>query len=134
MTWAPYEYQKRVFEILNAHPTLAGKVFDRVPDATPFPHVQLSDESEWADRGSHTTEGWTATFVVHIWSRAFGRKETMDLMALIDGLLHNVDLAAVGWKDLSFRREFGTILIDDDNVTFHGVIRYKLLTGEKENE
>lgn len=129
MTWAPYEYQKRIFEILNADPTLAGKVFDRAPEQQGFPYVQIGD-GEYEDRGSHTTEGWTGVLTIHVWTRDESRKENEDWQAIIDGLLHTKNLAASGWTDLSFRRDLKTTIIEDDDVTYHGVLRYKLLTGE----
>ena len=130
MTWAQKEYQKRVFEILNANGTLAGKVFDRAPDATPFPYIEIEDGDTWTDRGSHATEGWESDLHVHVWTQGLGKSALYDLMEIVDGLLHKVDLGAAGWCDLSFRRDFSTIIAEDDNITHHGIIRYKLLTGE----
>jgi len=128
MTWAPYEYQKRIFEILNTG-TLSGKVYDRVPDQKAFPFAVIMNADEWTDRGSHTTDGWDGLFEIHTFTQGLGRKANLDLQAYIDGLLHNQNLAANGWVDLSFRRDFTTVFIEDDNTTFHGVQRYKLLTG-----
>ncbi len=129
MTWAPLEYQKRFLAILNADATLTGKVFDRAVEEQPFPYVQIG-EAEYEDRGSHTTEGWTGFLTVHVWTRGESRKQNEELQAIVDGLLHNKDLAASGWTDLSFRRDFKTTIVEDDDVTYHGILRYKLLTGE----
>jgi hypothetical protein len=132
VTWAPSEYQKRVYEILTGDANLMALVtgvFDNVPQGQAFPYIKIGDD-EFSDRGSHTTEGWSADLMIHVWAQGPGRKSVHTVMSHIDRLLHNKDLTAPGWTEVSFRRDFSTVFVEDDHVTYHGVIRFKLLTGE----
>lgn len=132
MTWAPIEYQKRIYEILTGDSTLMAKVsgiFDNVPQNQAFPFVKIGFD-EFTDRGSHTTEGWDAILVINVWAQGSGRKAVHEIQADIDRLLHRQDLTVSGWTEVSLRRDFSTVFVEDDDVTYHGVQRFKLLTGE----
>lgn len=133
MTWAPKEYQKRVYEILSASPALTAivgtRIYDRVPDDAQFPYVVIG-VAEFNGRDSHTHSGWTASITLAAWTQNLGRNQAFQILEIIETLLHNQTLGANGWHELSFRRDFSRVLAQDDNVTYEGVLRFNLLTGE----
>jgi hypothetical protein len=136
LPWAPTEAQKAVFSVLSADATLvnllgANKVFDHVPDNTPYPYVVLQ-VLPWTDRGNHTYEGWACEFQLTVWYRATGRGNlgVQTIQKRIDELLHRVDLCIEGWNSVGLRRTFVDIITDDDNVTKQGIQRFNLLIGE----
>lgn len=136
MTWAPQEIQKVLFTTLNgdaALTTLLGgnKVFDRVPDELPFPFITIGDIII-DDRGNHTWEGLSATITINSWYREAnaGRKKVQEIQNRIDQLIHKQDPCIEGWNVVSLRRGPANILIEDDNITIHGVQKFNLLIGE----
>lgn len=140
MTWAPQETQKAIYEILEADPalrTLLGataakpKVFDHVPDNTLEPYVTMQ-ALPWEDRSSHTDRGWSNTFQVNVWyapPSGRGNKDIQAIQKRIDELLHEQDICIDGWNIVVMRSAFVDIITEDDNVTKHGIQRFKLFLG-----
>lgn len=135
MTWGPQETQKTIFDTLSNDATLtallgASKIFDHVPDNTPFPFVTIGD-MVWEDRGNHTWDGLTGRLQINVWYRApgRGRKNVQEIQKRIDELLHSQDVCIDGWDIISLRRSTLEILIEPDNVTLHGVQIFNLLIG-----
>jgi hypothetical protein len=146
-TWAPQETQKEIFELLGNDATLVGllggtvygagpvhgdpKVYDLVPNETEYPYVSM-DISPFNDRGNHTKEGWECEFQINVFYRAPGRgkKQVQLIQKRIDELLHQSEICIEGWNNLGCRRLMADILTEDDNVTLHGIQRFKILLGE----
>lgn len=108
------------------------KVFDFVPDNTPYPYLVMQI-LPWTDRGSHTYEGFACEFQITTWYRkdnSRGNLPVQNIQKRIDELLHKTDPCIEGWNIISIRRTFVDILTDDDNVTKQGIQRFNLLTGE----
>lgn len=141
MTWAPTETQKTVYSILTSDEDLAAllggtcRVFDRVPDNAPFPYLTMQIKP-WTDRGNHTFEGLACELTIHAWyrengeTRGRGDLEVQKIQKRIDELLHSTDPCVDGWDIVGLRRSFIDILKDPDNVTLHGVQKFKLMIGE----
>ena len=140
MTFAPQEIQKTLYTVLStdsALQTLLGggasdkKVYDRVPQEQTFPFVTIGEIMN-VDRGSHNTEGYSNTITIHVWDQGLnaGRKQVQTIQKRIDELLHNQEPSISGWDVVCFRRSSSNVLIDPDNITFHGVQIFNLLTGE----
>lgn len=109
----------------------AQKVFDFVPDNEEFPYVTMQ-VLPFNDRGNHTKAGWQCEFQINVWYRAPGRGklQVQRIQAAIDSVLHLADLCVDGWNNLGLRRTLVDILVEDDNVTLHGIQRFNLLLGE----
>lgn len=146
MTWAPQQVQITVFTLLKADTSLATllnttvsgtqKIFDFVPDNTDFPFVVI-ESKPYEDRGSYTTEGLQAEISIHTWyqpggsSSVSGRgdKQVQLIQSRIDQLLHKQPVTISGWNALILRRSFIDIVVDPDNVTRHGIQKFKLFLG-----
>lgn len=146
MTWAPQETQIAVYNILKADSALmvllgttvggTQKVFDFVPDNTAFPFLVM-EPKPWEDRGNYTTEGLSAELWIHTWyqpgqSGSFtgrGDKQVQLIQSRIDQLLHKQPLSISGWNTLILRRSLVDIVVDPDNVTRHGIQKFKLFLG-----
>lgn len=131
MAWTPRELQKALFTELtgaSALTTLLGGsyIYDHVPQEHDFPFVVIG-EADLTDRGSHTTEGFTADLTVHSWVRSKGRKDLHLIMEQIDTALHNVSISVSGHNLLTLRREFNNTLVEPDGVTYHGVQTFRAL-------
>ena len=132
MSFGPKEVQITLYNMLTGDVTLMALitgVYDFVPDNKAFSFVTIG-EADWSDRGSQTTEGYTGTITINTWTQARGRATAHAIMAEIDRIIHNASASISGWSSLSLRRDFSTILVEDDAVTFHGVQRFKILIGQ----
>ena len=140
MYWGPTSTQKAIYDILTGDAqlqTLLGgtvsdkKVYDFVPDKQVFPFVTIG-EGKWEDRGSHTLEGLKSELIINVWYRApnRGRLKVQDIQKRIDELLHVQDPCIEGWNIVVLRRKFVDIIVEDDNVTLHGIQTFNIMIGE----
>lgn len=134
MTWAPTEAQKTIYEVLSGDATLTtllggAKIYDTVPDDMPYPYVVLYI-MPLEDRGCHTLEGFESEFQISVWSQERGNLPIQNIQKRIDELLHKSEPCIDGWNILSLRRTVVDIQIEDDNITRHGIQRFKILIGE----
>jgi len=136
MTWAPQEAQKTVYEILELDLVLSGLVtgvFDSasVPQDAEFPYITI-DPGSFGDRSSHTHRGFSTEMTIHVWDQSenLGRKRVQKIQKEVDRLLHTVNICIEGWNIISLRQSLCETFLDSDNITIHGVQRFKLLLGE----
>jgi len=136
VTWAPLELQKTIYEELTADVTLMALisgVFDStsVPQDQAFPYVTIGD-GPMEDRSNHTWRGHSADLTIHVWYRESGRgrKKVQQIQAEIDRILHAQDICVDGWNIVSFRQRFVDVIVDNDDVTLHGIQIFNLLIGE----
>ena len=139
--WAPTEVQKEIYSLLNSDTELVAligsdKVFDFVPDNTPFPYVTIYI-MPFTDRGNATNEGLACEFQISVWYQPGGRNSGVGNLPVqliqkrIDDLLQNNKLCINGWNTLQLRRTYIDIMTDIDNVTKHGIQRFRLFLGSK---
>jgi len=140
MTWPATETQKTIYGILStdaALQTLLGgtpldpKIYDFVPDNKPYPYIKLNIRP-WTDRANHTKDGFAAEPTIDVFYRAPGRGDlkVQQIQKRVDELLHNTDICVEGWNIIVFRRAFIDIMTEPDNVTLHGIQKFKLFLGE----
>ena len=123
--------QKAIFSTLSADSSLDSlvgnnKILDDVPQGTNYPYVQIGEETS-IDAGLKDKEAQEYTLTIHIWSRYRGNKETKEIAERIYTLLHNGAISVTGASLANFRNEFFTVLIDDDGLTRHGVMRFRAI-------
>lgn len=107
---------------------VGSRVYDDVPQETPFPYVVIGDDTsiEW-DQDCST--GSESTITLHTWSRYSGRMETKLMLQAIYGALHRNELTITGGHNVVCHAEFQESFLDPDGETRHGVIRFRLLTS-----
>jgi hypothetical protein len=136
MTWAPIEIQKAIYETLandtQLQPLITG-VFDSaaVPQNQEFPYVTINP-GQLVDRSNHTHRGFETQIQIDVWDQSenWGRKRVQLIQKEIDRLLHDVTICIEGWNIISLRQIQVEAFVDIDNVTMHGVQRFKLMIGE----
>jgi hypothetical protein len=129
MTAPAADLQKALFAALtgdNALTALLGgaKIFDHAPADVRFPYVTFGRTSiyDW----STSTEGGTEQlFTLHIWSKAGGKKETLDIMEVVKGSLDDAALALDEHHLVNLRFEYGEVRYDDDISVHHGLLRFR---------
>jgi len=127
---ASWALQKSVFEALTANGDLMASisgVYDHVPADTAFPYVTIG-ETAVTDWSSKTFDGQAHSFVLHVWSRARGRKEVKELLALTYDTLNGAALSVDAQQLVVLRFDFAQTLLDADGLTFHGIQRFRAVT------
>jgi hypothetical protein len=136
MAFAPEEVKKTIFTTLGATAALtsalggASKIYDHAPDGVAFPYVTIGVGDNADFRGSEDTDGWNHTVMIHVWTQNKGSKQALNIQEIISTALHRKELSFASFTNLSLLRDFQTVLVEDDNVTYHGVQRFLILTGE----
>jgi hypothetical protein len=124
--------QVAVFAALNGN--VGAGVYDAVPQGAAAPYVVIGEGTErpW---DTMTDEGSEETMTLHVWSRTAGSRQVKQVMAAVDGVLHDATLTLAGAQMVSLRREFVEVLKEPDAenpaLTWrHGVMRYRTLLTE----
>lgn len=136
MTWAPIAVQQAIFQTLaddaQLQPLIKG-VFDgaAVPQDQEFPFVTINP-GQLTDRSNHTHRGFETEIQVDVWDQSenWGRKRVQLIQKEIDRLLHDVTICFEGWNIITLRQISVEAFVDADNVTMHGVQRFRLMIGE----
>ena len=123
--------QIAIFNILNNDSTLDtlvgnNRIYDEVPQGSAYPYIEIGDETT-IDGGVKDKDGQEFTQTIHIWSRYRGSKEVKEIAERIYTLLHNVGISVSGASFANSRNEFFTILLDDDGLTRHGIMRFRVV-------
>jgi len=129
MASAAIELQKAVFAVLQADATLSemlggGKVYDHTKSDVAFPYVTFGRTSFY-DWSTGTEIGTEHLFTLHVWSKAKGKKETLDIMQRLEALLHDKPLSMSGFRLVNLRQEFAETRFDEDQSVYHGLIRFR---------
>jgi len=141
--------QKAIYSRLKANVALTdrleetgGGLYDNVPDETVYPRVVIGDDT-LVDWDTDTSFGAEMTLTIHVWTGspkgaeqviAAGRREVKELMALVYQALHEVDLAVESFDTVFIRREFSTSMVEGDGATRHGVMRFRAIVTEIEED
>lgn len=132
MASAGLELQKAINQALRQDAVLlallgGARIHDDVPQRTEFPYVTFG-QSIMRDWATSTEPGHEHVVTMHVWSRAAGRKQSHEIMAAIEDVLHDRALPLSGHRLVNLRHEFSDARRDPDGETYHGVIRYRAVT------
>ena len=135
MTAPAAEVQKAIYAALVADAGLVSKlggvrVYDHTPADVPFPYVTFGRTSVY-DWSTGTESGTEQLFTLHFWSKAKGKKETLDLMDLARACLADRALALDGHHLVNLRLEFAEARYDEDLAVHHGLLRFRAVTEEE---
>ena len=110
----------------NLTTTLGAKVFDDIPEETPYPYVQLGEDVA-IDYSTKDQTGSEVSVNVDVWSRYRGSLEAKNIMDRVHTLLHDSSLSVAGSNFINMRFEFSDIIRDPDGITRHGVMRFRAI-------
>ncbi len=106
--------------------SITSKVFDDVPEGTAYPYIVIGEETA-TDIGTHDKDATEHTLTIHVWSQYRGRKEIKEIMSEIYTSLHNSDITVSGASLVNIRHEFEQTLLENDGITRHGVMRFRVV-------
>ena len=129
------ELQKAVFARLGEASTLVGllggaRIFDHVPANPPFPYITFGRTSVY-DWSTDTEIGTEQLFTLHIWSKAKGKKEVLEIMERARTRLEDASLTlGDGHHLVNIKLEFAEARFDDDLSVHHGLLRFRAVMEE----
>ena len=129
MTAAAAELQKAIFASLSSDAALVAllggvRIFDQAPANVAFPYITFGRTSVY-DWSTGTESGAEQLFTLHVWSKAKGKKEALEIMELARGTLHDAALALEGHSLVNLRLEFAEARYDDRNEAHRGLLRFR---------
>jgi hypothetical protein len=116
----PAIYQA-VYGVLASDSTLLSLVtgvFNDVPEAQPYPFVQVGSGSEKPYHtmgGASVGIGWNDTVTVHIWSRYQGDLEALQIFARVNALLNFAALVVEGHTLVACELDQARVLVEAVN-------------------
>ncbi|MBX3575853.1 MAG: DUF3168 domain-containing protein [Rhizobiaceae bacterium] len=136
MTAPAAELQRAIFEALGSDAALtvaigANRIFDHAPANIAFPYITFGRTSVY-DWSTGTESGTEQLFTLHVWSKAKGKKETLDIMEIVKARLQDASLDLGDHHLVNLRFEFEEARYDDDQTVYHGLLRFRAVTEERE--
>ena len=132
MANASWALQQAVFARLTSDSALiallgGARVYDDVPVRAAFPYVAFAPGSarDWSAGDEAGTEH---AVVLHVWSRASGRKETLAVIEALRAALHDAALSLTDHRLINLRHETSDVRRETDGETYQGIVRFRAVT------
>ena len=71
----------------------------------------------------------SSLFTLHIWSNTKGKAESLALIEAAKARLHDAPLELATHKLVNLRQEFAESRFDEDLAVYHGLLRFRAVTG-----
>lgn len=125
--------QAAIYSALDTALTEAVYSNGAVPDNTASLYVVIGDDThiEWDTDG---TTGFESTITIHTWDNASATRGLLAIKTLMGSIytaLHRATLTVAGYDAISCDFEFSETYIESDNVTRHGVQRFRIITAKQ---
>jgi Protein of unknown function (DUF3168) len=126
MTDATKAVQKAIHQELSA--VLPVPVYDYVPPDAGNKYVTMGSHTV-VDASAKDVDGQELTIEVHQWDSTHrGRMGVLDMQGRIYNALHDANLTVDGFGLTYIWFEFSTSFLDEDGLTMHGVLRFRVRT------
>lgn len=135
MTSPAVELQRAIYQALKNDAALVaalggGKIYDATPPNAVFPYVTFGRTSMF-DWSTGTEIGTEQLFTVHVWSKARGKSEAIEIMERIRELLSTDTLTLPTHALVNLTREFAEARYDEDLMVHHAILRYRAVMEPK---
>jgi hypothetical protein len=133
MSDASWAVQRGVYAVLRDDVDLQNllgtpaRIYDDVPEEVLFPYLTLGEVRTKAWSG--VPGGQEHDLRLHAWSRYGGRREIKEIMSAVYAALHDEDFPVDGVDLVNCRYVFADMWLRPDNETYHGVMRYRIVTS-----
>lgn len=118
--------QKAIIDTLT--PTITVPVYDFVPPDAGEKYVTMGSHIV-EDASAKDLSGQELVIELHQWDSTHrGRMGILELQRLTHEALHNANLTVAGFGLTYIWFEFSTSFLDEDGLTMHGVMRFRVRT------
>ncbi len=129
MTAPAVDLQRAIHALLTADAGLVAKlggqkVFDATPPNANFPYVSFGRTSMY-DWSTGTEIGTEQLFTIHVWSKAKGKTETLEIMETIRQLVDAAPRELGDHALVNLMLEFAEARYDEDLSVHHGLLRFR---------
>jgi hypothetical protein len=133
MSSASWALQAAIFAALSADGGVKSvlgdpaRVYDEVPREAAMPYLVIGDDKEngW---NTATDNGSEHGLVLHVWSRARGRKECKAIAYAVRAALDDAALAPSGHTLIDIAYQSAEFLRQTDGQTYHAILRFRAVT------
>jgi len=133
MSSASWGLQTAIFAALSVDTNVKSvlgdppRIYDEVPRNAAMPYLVIGDgkENDWS---TSTDTGTEHVLILHIWSRARGRKESKTVAATVRDALDDADLALTGHSLIGIKHQSSEFLRQTDGQTYHAVMKFRAVT------
>jgi hypothetical protein len=128
---AAIELQAAVHAALSADAALTARlggarIYDHAPANVPFPYVTFGRTSVY-DWSTGTENGTEQLFSLHVWSKARGKAEALEIMDLIQPRLADQPVPLAEGRLVLMRLDYAEVRYDDDLALYRGLLRFRAL-------
>lgn len=132
MSSAAKDLQRSLYQLMRTHPPLvsllgSARIYDDVPQRAELPYVTFG-QSLVRDWSTDTEDGHEHILTLHVWSRVPGRKQVYEIIDVLKGLLHEQAPVLAEHRIVNLRHELSEARRDGDGETYHGIIRFRIVT------
>ncbi|HEY4124730.1 MAG TPA: DUF3168 domain-containing protein [Rhizomicrobium sp.] len=133
MSSASWALQTAIFAKLSADTSVKAvlgnpsRLYDEVPRNGAMPYLVIGDDKE-SDWSTSTDSGTEHALVLHVWSRARGRKESKSIADVIRASLDDATLTPAGHTLIDIKYQSAEFLRQTDGQTYHAIIRFRAVT------
>ncbi|MBS9719888.1 DUF3168 domain-containing protein [Tianweitania sp. BSSL-BM11] len=131
MAAAAVELQRAIFAALKGDADVTALVGERIHDHPPakirFPYLTFGRSNSY-DWSTGTEIGTEHLFSIHVWSKATGKTEVLELMGHIEALLREGAFDLGEHHLVNMTPSFAETRFDEDQALHHGLLRYRAVT------
>ncbi len=126
---ASYDLQRSVYEVLSGDTDLLGLVsgiYDNPYPVVTYPYLVIGalTGTDWSTK---TTTGMQSVLTLHAYSQV-SKKEVIMILDRVFDLLQSGALNLTGHELVAMRFDYSGIDLDNDGITYHGIIRFRAYT------
>ena len=133
MSSASWALQTAIFAALSVDANVKSvlgnppRIYDEVPRDAAMPYLVIGDckESDWS---TSTDTGTEHALVLHVWSRARGRKESKLVTATVRDALDDAELTLTGHTLVGIKHQSSEFLRQTDGQTYHAIMKFRAVT------
>ena len=92
-----------------------------------MPYLVIGDVKE-TDWSTSTDTGTEHALILHVWSRARGRKESKAIADAVRTALDDASLAPPGHTLIGIKYQSAEFLRQTDGQTYHAILRFRAVT------
>lgn len=112
--------QKIIYAALGTALPAVDVVAHPEPDKS-CPYIQIGNSEVQEDN----YDRFTLLMYVHFWSSAEGPHEAKTHQQALRDQLHLTSTTQDGWQLTAIQAEYETVILDENNETWHGISRYR---------